>query len=699
MKTRYVVFVSSTYTDLVEERQAVSKALLRSDCFPSQMENWPAMDAEQMEAIRQLIDECDYYLVVSAGKYGSIDPATGKSYTELEYDYARSIGKPMIRLLHKDPFRYLRGELIEDAPGLRTQLEAFRTKLRTGSVCSFWTTPEELQVETILALQDLKARHPQDGWVRADISQSQVESVELKLMKDMLKNVQGDTADIPKAIMDVPIALLTISEDGSITSANQIALDYLNLETAVGSKLDDLFEALGRRTEDWLEEVFAGTARHPSEYMRVKREDKDSFVEITLRTVNSRSGKCVLAALRDVTDLKTLEAMFIQSQKATGKNKAIRSIAKDFRNLLMVISGHCDFLLETQPIGSQEHEDLQRIHQSAKRANSLISELTQDPQNTSSRPEHLNLYDTFVSLRPRFKRFLSHNVEIKYNVLPDLPEVWIAKDRFELAIANLITNANEAMPSGGTIKIHGQRQTLQAPIGKNQIVIPAGNYVRVTVEDWGHGIPADKLDNIFYAFYSSRETGNGVPPGLGLSTTQDIVTKAGGYIFASSVLGQGSVFTILFPDKGPIRGEETPHSVLAAPQEPGLRFGTVLLAESDPDVRAFIKRSLIKAGYTVMDAENGEAALDLSRNPNTNFDAFVSAVVFPTQSGSSWLVTALQARPETPVVIVSEVPQNQCRDLLQTLPFAIFLEKPVSSSEIVDTVSNAIDSQSRKNML
>ncbi len=692
MKTRYVVFVSSTYTDLVEERQAVSKALLRSDCFPSQMENWPAMDAEQMEAIRQLIDECDYYLVVSAGKYGSIDPATGKSYTELEYDYARSIGKPMIRLLHKDPFRYLRGELIEAAPGLRTQLEAFRTKLRTGSVCSFWTTPEELQVETILALQDLKSRHPQDGWVRAQTAQDQNEGIDRELLKDILKNVQGNSADIPDAIKEVPVALLSLSNDGSVTSANQAALDFLNLEAAVGSKLDDLFEGLGRRIEDWLEEVFEGTAQHPSAYVRVKREDKDSYAEITLKKVNGYSGKSLLAAIRDVTELKNLEMMYIQSHKAQRQSKTIHSIAKDFRNLLMVISGHCDFLLETQPKESQEHEDLQRIQQSAQRASTLIAEVTQDPQDTSSRPEHLNLNDTFVELTPRFKRFLSHNVDLKYNVQPDLPEVWIAKDRFELAIANLITNANEAMTNSGTIKIDGKRQTLQTPIVENQVNIPAGTYVCITVTDQGHGIADHHLKKIFEPYFTTRRSG---ATGLGLSTVQSLIKEAGGFVFAKNSESRGAVFTVLFPIKENQRGDNRPPSSMTAFHPPGLRFETVLLAESDPNVRAFSKRALGKAGFTVLDAESGEAALELSRTSHMTFDAFVSSVAFPTQSDSNWLVAALQDRPETPVVIVSEVPQSQCTDLLGSLPFAVFLEKPVSGSEIANSVSNAIDAQAR----
>lgn len=168
MDKRYQVFISSTFLDLREERQAVSQALLRSDCFPAQMENWPAMDAEQMEAIKQIIDESDYFVVISAGKYGSVNPETGLSYTEMEYDYAMEIGKPIIRLLHRDPFNVLRGDQIESKAGVKKKLATFHAKLKTCSVCSFWENADQLEKETVFALVDIKKRKPEIGWVRAD---------------------------------------------------------------------------------------------------------------------------------------------------------------------------------------------------------------------------------------------------------------------------------------------------------------------------------------------------------------------------------------------------------------------------------------------------------------------------------------------------------------------------------------------------
>lgn len=201
MDKRYQVFISSTFLDLREERQAVSQALLRSDCFPAQMENWPAMDAEQMEAIKQIIDECDYFVVISAGKYGSINPETGLSYTEMEYDYAVEIGKPIIRLLHRDPFESLKGSQIENDAEVRSKLEAFHTKLRTGAVCKFWKNADQLESATVLALLDVKKRKPAIGWVRANGRASHEAELEIFQLRERLSTLETNPKNEPLKLL------------------------------------------------------------------------------------------------------------------------------------------------------------------------------------------------------------------------------------------------------------------------------------------------------------------------------------------------------------------------------------------------------------------------------------------------------------------------------------------------------------------
>ncbi len=168
MEKRFQVFISSTFQDLQGARQEVSQALLRADCFPAGMELFPAADEEQFEFIKTIIDQSDYYIIISAGRYGSIHPETGLSYTEMEYDYAVEVGKPVIRLLHKDPFNQLKGEYIEKTAKGRRLLDKFRDKQMSGTLVGFWENPRELMAETLFALQDIQRRKPAIGWGRAN---------------------------------------------------------------------------------------------------------------------------------------------------------------------------------------------------------------------------------------------------------------------------------------------------------------------------------------------------------------------------------------------------------------------------------------------------------------------------------------------------------------------------------------------------
>ena len=166
MEKRYQVFISSTFQDLMNARQEVSQALLRADCFPAGMELFPAADEEQFEFIKTIIDQSDYYVLISAGRYGSIHPATGLSYTEMEYDYAVEIGKPVIRLLHKDPFNDLKGKSIEQKDSGREALKKFRTKITTKPLrmVKFWTDEYELGSAVDHSLRHLIKTKPAIGW-------------------------------------------------------------------------------------------------------------------------------------------------------------------------------------------------------------------------------------------------------------------------------------------------------------------------------------------------------------------------------------------------------------------------------------------------------------------------------------------------------------------------------------------------------
>jgi len=166
MEKRYQIFISSTFTDLKEERQAALKAILELDHMPAGMELFPAVDDTAWQLIKDVIDASDYYAVIIGGRYGSLDE-TGLGYTEKEYDYAISTKKPVIALLHENPDNLPR-EKTETDTATWEKLKAFRSKVEKRHTCVYWNNSEQLKAKLIVGLTAESKRHPAVGWVRSD---------------------------------------------------------------------------------------------------------------------------------------------------------------------------------------------------------------------------------------------------------------------------------------------------------------------------------------------------------------------------------------------------------------------------------------------------------------------------------------------------------------------------------------------------
>jgi len=196
MERRYQVFVSSTYADLKEERRHVTQALMEMDCIPAGMELFPAADEEQWEFIKRVIDDCDYYLLIIGGRYGSLT-TEGISYTEKEYGYAAESGIKVIALLHENPDD-LAVAKSDITPELRQKLQDFREKVSTNRLVKFWNDPKELPGLVALSLSKTIKTFPATGWVRAsEVSNEELLS-ELNDLRKENSSLRGELAKVPK---------------------------------------------------------------------------------------------------------------------------------------------------------------------------------------------------------------------------------------------------------------------------------------------------------------------------------------------------------------------------------------------------------------------------------------------------------------------------------------------------------------------
>lgn len=493
---------------------------------------------------------------------------------------------------------------------------------------------------------------------------------------------------VSRAFETIPVALLRLSADGGVTIANRMARDLLGARQLEGMVLPDLVEGMGRSVRDWLEEAVAGRGTGKHEVVRATLPEKEVFLQISLQRVLEEGEVSLVAVLNDATELKTLEAQFVQSQKMQAIGQLAGGVAHDFNNLLTAISGHCDLLLLRHDAADPDYGDLIQINQNANRAASLVGQLLAFSRKQNLQPEVLDMRDTLSDLTHLLNRLVGERVSLVLQHDPGLRPVRADKRQLEQVVMNLVVNARDAMPEGGEVRIETEACTLRDPMARDQVVVPPGDYVVVRVVDEGCGIAPEKITKIFEPFYSTKRVGEGT--GLGLSTAYGIVKQTGGYIFADSVVGAGTTFTLLFPAYDQPVAETVPQP--AAPRAPVLTDGdgVILLVEDEAPVRAFASRALRMRGYTVIEAENAEEALRTLEDETLHIDVFVTDVIMPGLDGPTWVRKALDRRPGAKVVFVSGYAEDSFSDQQARIPNSVFLPKPFSLTQLTATVQEQL---------
>ena len=491
-----------------------------------------------------------------------------------------------------------------------------------------------------------------------------------------------------QAFHDLPVPLIKVAPDGAVLSFNKMAASLIGHQLAQDMHLSDLMEGLGRSITDWLGDTLAGRKVQKSEFLRLTRADREVFVQVTLNRITEEGEPALIAVLHDATELKSLEAQFVQSQKMQAIGQLAGGVAHDFNNLLTAISGHCDLLLLRHDQGDPDYGDLVQINQNANRAASLVGQLLAFSRKQTLRPETLDMRDTLADLTHLLNRLVGEKITLTLSHDPTLKPIRADKRQLEQVLMNLVVNARDAMPAGGEIKIMTECTTLSEPLTRDRVSVPSGQYITVTVSDDGTGIPPDKLQKVFEPFFTTKRTGEGT--GLGLSTAYGIIKQSGGFIFVDSTVGSGTTFTLYFPVMDVLEPAK-PHAQKATAQARAKHEdGVILLVEDEAPVRAFASRALRLRGYTVLEADSAEAALKTLEDHSLDIDVFVTDVVMPGMDGPSWVRQALKDRPDVRVVFVSGYAEDSFDEAQTRIPNSVFLPKPFSLNDLTDTVHNQL---------
>jgi two-component system cell cycle sensor histidine kinase/response regulator CckA len=488
---------------------------------------------------------------------------------------------------------------------------------------------------------------------------------------------------------NVPVALLKFGPDGGLWAANRAARDLLTLEPGCAAMFHELFEGLGRPVSEWLGDIVTERIPGGAEVLCARNLGGEVFVQVTLRRIVDLGRPGVLAVLQDATALKTLEAQIVQSQKMQAIGQLAGGVAHDFNNLLTAISGHCDLLLLRHATEDPEYSDLIQIHQNANRAAALVGQLLAFSRKQTLKPERIDLQETLSELAHLLNRLVGERIELYLSHAPGLGPIRADKRQLEQVVMNLVVNARDAMPEGGTIHLETKALTLHEEMRRDNAVVPAGDYALIRVRDTGIGIPPDRLQKIFEPFFTTKGAGEGT--GLGLSTAYGIVKQSGGFIFVDSTEGEGSVFQLYFP-RHHMAAEAAPPPFQTQRSSMVVRRGegVVLLVEDEAPVRTFASRALRMRGYTVLEAESAEQALRTLEDPALEVDVFVTDVVMPGMDGPSWVRRALLDRPNVRVIFVSGYAEEALAEGQARIPNSVFLPKPFSLNELTNTVQGQL---------
>ncbi|HVA57359.1 MAG TPA: ATP-binding protein [Gemmatimonadaceae bacterium] len=382
---------------------------------------------------------------------------------------------------------------------------------------------------------------------------------------------------------------------------------------------------------------------------------------------------------------RQLEAQFLQAQKMETVGRLAGGIAHDFNNLLTVINGTAGMLLEYDAVDAGLRRDLMAIKDAGDRAAALTRQLLAFSRQQLLTPDVIDLNALVGRMQPMLRRLISENIDLVVTPGAALGSVRADPGQIEQVVLNLVVNASDAMPAGGTLTIETENADLDSTYAESHPSVPPGAYVVLSIADTGTGMDEAIRQKIFEPFFTTKEAGKGT--GLGLATVYGIIKQSEGSVWVDSQPGRGSVFKIYLPRVAEGAPSRTPAEALAMPRG----TETILLVEDDEAVRRLAARILTAAGYTVLPAADGAEALEILGRQETPIQLLLSDVVLPGISGRELAARVAERYPEIGVLLTSGYTDDAMLRMAVTDSTAHFLGKPYTAVELTRRVREVLD--------
>jgi PAS domain S-box-containing protein len=436
-----------------------------------------------------------------------------------------------------------------------------------------------------------------------------------------------------------------------------------------------------------LQSVLKGELPPPFELRILTRSNQFITAEFTVTPhLKEQAVTAISGIARDVTQRKQLEAQLHQAQKIEAIGRLAGGIAHDFNNILSIIMGYADLAMTRLKHDQETCRCVQEINRAAERAGALTRQLLAFSRKQTLQPEVLDLNAVIASLEKMLRRLIGEDVAL--DIVPNaaLGRVKADVNQIEQVLMNLVINARDAMPDGGTITIQTANVVLDEQYAASHPDVAAGHYVMFSVTDTGTGMTAEVKARIFEPFFTTKPQGKGT--GLGLATVRGIVSQSGGHIALDSEPGRGTTFRIYLP-----RVNDGPALKAACNYPASTPRGseTILVVEDEESLLELATMALTDFGYTVLGAGDGDQALRIAQNHPHDLALVVTDVVMPRMGGRQLAQRLQQLRFGCKILFVSGYPDDTVvrHGILEKR--VAFLHKPFTPSSLARKVREVLD--------